>query len=395
MTPTSNHRSRRATLATVTVLAAALATSTAANASTDTTAPDTTAPETSAAATPTGSDAATATTEAAPVATVDPELAAAVCGKEISDITVVTPYYSDQPSTKQVLDLFDADATEAGYSVDQVDTRGDLAAVNSEIENAIAQGAQAIVLGQGDPLEFGAGLDAARQANVPVFGIDAGVADGVLTNVTSDPAFLGEASAQAIIDRIGDGGKVIMIHFDPFEPVRVRAEAATALFEAHDVEILEYVQGDPADSTGFADTTVRDLLSKYPEGEVDAIWAGWDATGLGAFQATQETGRDEVVVASVDGQDFAVAEIAKDHNWIATVAQDWPAIAQAAVDAIDECADGSGPADQTIYLPGEVLNAEHLVGEGQAPAATTAGSTDTTSSDASTATSAASATTTG
>ena len=39
--------------------------------------------------------------------------------------------------------------------------------------------------------------------------------------------------------------------------------------------------------------TVLDLLVKYPEGDLDAVWAGWDASALGAFQATQETGRDE------------------------------------------------------------------------------------------------------
>ena len=72
-----------------------------------------------------------------------------------------------------------------------------------------------------------------------------------------------------------------MIHFDPFEPVRLRAEAARALFEANGVDVIEYVQGDPEDSTGFASALVGDLLAKYPKGELDAIWAGWDASALG------------------------------------------------------------------------------------------------------------------
>ena len=178
-------------------------------------------------------------------ATTEPGGADGACDAEITDIAIVSPYYSDQPATKEVVDAFTAGAEEAGYTVTMVDTRGDLAEVNTEMENAVAQGADTIVLGMGDPLEFGAGLAAASAAGVPVFGLDAGAADGVTANITSDNEFLGETSAQQMIDAVGDEGRVAMIHFDPFEPVRLRAEAATALFEENGIEIIEYVQGDP------------------------------------------------------------------------------------------------------------------------------------------------------
>jgi ribose transport system substrate-binding protein len=312
-----------------------------------------------------GDDDAAPATTAAPatdVAEDATEAAQGVCATEIQSIAVVSPYYSDQPATKEVVDAFTADAEAAGFTVSRVDTRGDLAAVNSEIENVIAQGADAVVLGMGDPLEFGAGLAAAVGAGVPVFGLDAGAVDGITANITSDNEFLGEISAQQMIDAIGGEGKVIMIHFDPFEPVRLRGEAARALFEANGIEIIEYIQGDPADSTGFAKTTVQDLLSKYREGEVDGVWTGWDASGLGAYQATQETGRTEVVVTGVDGQDFAQVEVAKDGNWIATVRQDWPAIAATAVETVQACSTGTDPSTQVITVPGQLITAENAAG---------------------------------
>ena len=95
-----------------------------------------------------------------------------------------------------------------------------------------------------------------------------------------------------------------------------------------------------------------DLLVKYPEGELDAVWAGWDATAWGAFQATQEIGRDEVVVTGVDGQDFAIAEVAKGLNWIATVRQDWPTITATLADIIDDHFAGTDPAEPDVLLPG-------------------------------------------
>ena len=98
---------------------------------------------------------------------------------------------------------------------------------------------------------------------------------------------------------------------------------------------------------------------KYPEGELDAIWAGWDASALGAFQATQETGRSDVLVTGVDGQDFAVAEVAKGENWIATVRQDWNGIATTLADIMDAYFAGTVPEPATVFVPGVVITAEN------------------------------------
>ncbi len=281
--------------------------------------------------------------------------AAAAAGGGGKKLAIVSPYYSNQPATKEVVDAFKSAAEAKGHTVTLVDTKGDLPTVNNEMQNAVSQKADAIVLGMGDPKEFSAGLKAAKEAGIPVFGLDAGAADGVTANITSDNDFLGTTSAQAMLDAIGGKGSVIMIHFDPFEPVRLRDAAAKKLFEEKGIKIIEYVQGDPADSTGFAKTTVKDFLSKYPKGQVSGVWAGWDASALGAYQATQETGRTEVIVTGVDGQDFARAEVKKGGNWVATVRQDWGAIAAKALEVIEANFGGTAPASQTIVVPGELI----------------------------------------
>ncbi len=186
---------------------------------------------------------------------------------EALDIAVLSPDYAAQPAAKEAIDLFEAAAEANGHTVTVVDTNSDNAAMNAEITTAVSQGVDAIVVAFGTPQEFGDGLADAAEAGIPVFGLDTGgVVEGILVNVTTDNRFLGEQSAQAIIDEIGEGGTVAMIHFDPFEPVRLRAEAARALFEENGVEVVEYVQGDPEDSTGFASAVVGDLLAKYPGG---------------------------------------------------------------------------------------------------------------------------------
>jgi ribose transport system substrate-binding protein len=283
-----------------------------------------------------------------------------VAQDEARSLAIITPDYAAQPAAKEAIDLFITEAEARGYETSLVDTNSDNAAISGEITTAIAQQVDAIITAFGTPLEFGEGLANAAEAGVPVFGLDTGgVVEPTIANVTTDPGFLGEASAQAIIDAIGGEGQVAMIHFDPFPPVQLRAEAATALFEENGIEIVEYVQGDPADSTGFARATILDYLVKYPEGELDAVWAGWDASALGAFQATQETGRDEVVVTGVDGQDFAVAEVAKGENWIATVRQDWPTIATTLADIVDAHFEGTDPAESTVFVDAILVTAEN------------------------------------
>ncbi len=275
-------------------------------------------------------------------------------------LSVITPFYASQPATKEAVDLFITDAESRGYEAKMVDTAGDTAAVSGEMTSAIAQDVDAIVLAFAFSQEIGEGLAAAAEAGTPVFGLDAGgVADPMLVNVTSDPGELGLLSAQAIVDALGGPGKVAMIHYDTFEPVRLRAVTARELFEANDIEIVEYIEGFPPDGPGHAKATVLDLLVKYPEGELDAVWAGWDDPALGAFQATQEIGRPEVLVTGVDGQDFAKAEVAKGENWIATVRQDWPAITTTLVDIVDDYFAGTPPAEQTVFVPATLITAEN------------------------------------
>ena len=230
------------------------------------------------------------------------------------------------------------------------------------MSTAIAQQVDAIVNAFGDPKQFGEGLAAAAAAGTPVFGMDTGgVVPPTLANVTSDNTANGTVTAQAIVDALGGKGNVAMITFDDFLPVALRGQAAKAVFDAAGIKVVEYVQGDPANSTDFAKSTTLDWLTKYPAGQLNAVWTGWDASALGAYQATQEANRPEVLVTGVDGQDFAQAEVAKGGNWIMTVRQDWPVIAHTVADLIDAHFAGTDPTESTVYVPGVVVTKANAI----------------------------------
>ncbi|MBW1639000.1 sugar ABC transporter substrate-binding protein [Microbacterium resistens] len=278
-------------------------------------------------------------------------------GDATMTIAVVTPYLSNA-STKEVIDLFTEDAESRGWQVSVEDTAGDMNKLNSAFQNAAAQQPDAIVLGMGDPTQVSLGLKSAADAGVPVFAIDAAEADGIAANVTSDNTDLGEQSANALIEAMGGTGAVVMLTHDPHPGVKERAAGAKAVFEKAGITILESKHVEVPGPVDDARKSVQDLLSAHGDA-VTGIWGGWDEPALGATQALQAAGVTGVPVVGIDGQDFALAEVAKGGPFTATVKQDWEAIAAQVADLIEANAAGTAPEKTQYELPGTLVTKDN------------------------------------
>ncbi len=288
-------------------------------------------------------------------ASPEPATSSASQAQAIS-VQVLTPYLASA-ATKEVIDLFQADGEERGWEVSVVDTAGDMNKLNSAFQDAAAQKPDAIVLGTGDPTQISLGLKAAADAGVPVFAIDAGTADGIVANVTSDNADLGEQSAGALIEAMDGKGAVVMLTHDPHPGVRARAEGAKKVFEDAGIEVLEAKHVEVPGPVEDARASVQDIMSARAD-EVTGIWGGWDEPALGAVQALEAAGITDVPVVGVDGQDFALAEIEKGGPFVATVKQDWSAIAAKIADLLEaKVVDGEDPETNNFELPGSLITA--------------------------------------
>ncbi|MDA8188107.1 MAG: substrate-binding domain-containing protein [Dehalococcoidales bacterium] len=276
-------------------------------------------------------------------------------------IALVTPYMANA-TTKQVIDLFSKYAKEKGWEVGTTDTAGDFDKLVGAIQNAVAQKVDAIVLGMGDPAQMSKGLTAAKEANIPVFGIDAGVAPDVVANITSDNAALGTMSAEDLAQRIGKKGNIVMFTHDPHPGVNARAKAAAAVFEKYpDIKVIDKRHVNVPGPVDNARKIMQDLLTARPEkGSIAGAWAGWDEPALGATQAILAAGRTEMAVVGVDGTDFAKAEIKKGGPFKSTVEQDWDGIARKTVELVGDYFQGK-KLDRNLYtLPGKLITPENL-----------------------------------
>lgn len=278
------------------------------------------------------------------------------------DVAVITPYLA-QPGTQFYVDAFTARADELGWTVNTIDTAGDVAAVISRIEDAVIQGYDAIVINV-DPSQVGAGLQVAADAGIPVVGMDAGTDPLVAVNVTSDGVEMAGITVNYVLEAIEGEGNVVMFTFDPFPPVAMRGAEADRLFaEAEGVEVLARITPDVADG-GIADARAQmeAVLSANPEaGSIKAVWAAWDQPALGALQAIEAAGREGegIVITGIDANPQARDAVATGGNFKATVAQDFAGIGTAAADAVAAILGGETPAANVVYVPTQLITADN------------------------------------
>ena len=277
------------------------------------------------------------------------------------NIALVTPYLANA-TTKLVIEKFQKLGAAKGWKVTVTDTAGDFNQLVSAIQNAVTLKSDAIVLGMGDPAQMTQGLKAAMEAKIGVFGIDAGVAAGVLANVTSDNGLLGSASAEDLAKRMAGKGTVVMFTHDPHPGVRARAAAAEAVFKKFpNIKIMSKHHIDVPGPLDNARKIMQDLLTANPaKGSIDGVWAGWDEPAMGAVQAGIAAKRTEFSVVGVDGTDFALAEMKKGGAFKATVSQDWDGIAAKTVELVENHLKGKSPDKQMYTLPGKLITQESV-----------------------------------
>lgn len=273
-------------------------------------------------------------------------------------VAIVTPYMA-QPGTQFYVEAFEAVAAENDWDVNVIDTAGDVAAVISRIEDLVVQNVDAIVINV-DPTQVTAGLQAAKDAGIPVFGMDAGADPLLVTNVTSNGYAMAAETSTYVADRIKGEGNVVLFVFDAFPPVQVRGIIADAVFGNYpDIKVLDRVTPDVSDG-GIADSRAKmeAILAANPEpGSIKAVWAAWDQPALGALQAIEDAGRagEGIVITGIDANPQAREAIAAGGNFEASVAQDFAGIGATTAESVARVLAGEEILQSVTYVPTKLV----------------------------------------
>jgi ribose transport system substrate-binding protein len=278
-------------------------------------------------------------------------------------VAVVTPYLA-QPGTQFMVEAFEAAAQAKGWTVNVIDTAGDVAAVISRLEDVVNQGVDAIVINV-DPAQVAAGLQTAVDAGIPVFGMDAGTDALLVTNVTSNGYAMATETSTYVVDRIGGKGRVVMFVFDPYPPVQKRGIVADAIFANNpDIEIIDRITPDVADG-GIADSRAKMeavLAANSEAGSISAVWAAWDQPALGALQAIEDAGRggEGIVIVGIDANPQALDAISAGGSFEASVAQDFNGIGSTTADMVERVLAGESVNQAVVYVPTNLVTGANV-----------------------------------
>lgn len=184
----------------------------------------------------------------------------------------------------------------------------------SDIETTLAKKPSIIVSIPTDPV---ATADAYRKAvtqgvklvfmdNVPqgfVQGAD------YVSVVSADNYGNGVVSARIMGDTLGSAGKIgVVYHGADFFVTHQRYEAfkKTIQDEYSGIEIVEEQGITGPDFAGDGEKTASAMLTKHSD--IKGIWAVWDVPAEGVINAIRSSGRDDVIITTIDlGQNVAVA----------------------------------------------------------------------------------------
>ena len=215
-------------------------------------------------------------------------------------------------------------AEEKGLEMICFDAQGDPQKQADNINSAVSQNCDAIIINAIDANAMVEPMRNARSKGVKVINVQ---------NVVSDPDAYdlyigvqnidtGSIPASMIMDALPEGGKIVMIDGMAGSTAQIERTAGfRGVLQSHpEYEILEE-QASPW-SAAEAMGIMESYLAKYPE--IDAVFVQWDSACLSALEAAESVGRDgEMIFVSADGIQEALDEIAKGGSYYGTALMDF------------------------------------------------------------------------
>jgi ribose transport system substrate-binding protein len=228
--------------------------------------------------------------------------------------------FPENPFWQTMKEAVEARAAEDGVTVDTfaLPTASGVADQVSQMENAVTQQYDGIILGTVDAAGIVPGIEAANAANIPVLSVDTAPAGGtIISLVQTDNIAAAEQGGNFIVDKIGGKGKVLNLQGDLANQTgQARNDGVHKAFDAHpDIQVID--QSTMWQGPKGLEIT-ENILTSDPD--IVAIFAANDPPALGAVQALKAAGRSDVVVVGFDGTKDGLQAV-KDGDLAADVLQ--------------------------------------------------------------------------
>ena len=178
----------------------------------------------------------------------------------------------------------------------------------AQIEDMISRGVKAMFVNPVDRDGITPGLDALKDADIPMFGFDTEVTemDYLVTYAGSDNYNAGYVCGVDLVEQCPEGGKIIVLDSPTMQSVVDRTDGFLEAIKDHGFEVVSQIDCMGNQEQGNLNGT--DALTKDPDAV--AIFGGNDPTALGAFAAAEAAG-SKALIYGVDGSPDIKALIAE------------------------------------------------------------------------------------
>ena len=228
----------------------------------------------------------------------------------------------DNPSQAFSWKMYQKNAAKYGFNVSVCDNKGDVQQQTTCINDAVAQGVEAIAINPVDEAGYVPATKAAMAAGIPVclsmVPPAAEAVDGSTCSVSVDDIKGGKTAAEAIIKAFPNGATGVEIGGQAGHvAANNRHTGFTEGIKGKNIEVLDY-QNPSAWDTAEAQDIATDMITKYGD-KIKFIFTHWDngATGvINALKAVNEPWANEVMIIGVDGNKVGFQQVESWPNYI-------------------------------------------------------------------------------
>lgn len=252
-----------------------------------------------------------------------------------------------------------------GVNLQIEDAQNDVAKQQSQIQNFIASGVDAIIVTAVDTDATAAMSKAAAEAGIPLVYVNREPANvnelpEKQAFVASEEIVAGTLETKEVCRLLGGKGKaVVMMGELSNQGARMRTQAVHDVVATDECKGIEIVEEQTAN---WQRTQGQDLVTNWLAAglEFDAVIANNDEMAIGAIQALKAAGRsmDSVVIAGVDATQDALAAMAAGDLDV-TVFQDAAGQGKGALDAAVKLAKGE-KVEAKVYIPFQLVTPANI-----------------------------------
>jgi ribose transport system substrate-binding protein len=266
----------------------------------------------------------------------------------------------------RVANAAEAAAKAKGWSVQVLNSKGEMPTHVSQFDTLIQNKVNAIIVAMGKPVEADAQFKKAKDAGINVVTVMSGASPHAMFDIAVNEYSVGARAAIYFMDQLNYRGNILTQRFEGNTATRIRGKVLDAVLSENTAvkQLGMHTMARTASWREDVRAGMSALLLKN-QGQVDGIWASFDGQAFvidDILQQTPGAARGKPVLVSVDGGPETYRRIADPKSLLqATVAIPFERMGSEAITVLDRLlikkeareSISSGP---YIYLSSELVD---------------------------------------